>query len=171
MLMIERTFDAYESFNQLIVTVEIDNSNIFNNEIDNSGDDSEVIYIYNFFSSDNMLMENSTFDHSYINLNTASLRKLNCCSETEVAAMLQAARSLTCDTINHLSVDNVPVAYPVRFQLTSWTGYSRSNTELQHQVKGTTQAQTRHLIRYVMIMNNHFPLIFALRNVFALLLT
>ena len=57
-LMIQRTFNAYQSSNPLTMSVEIDSSNIFNSENDNSGDDSQVTYIYNFLSSDNMLMEN-----------------------------------------------------------------------------------------------------------------
>ena len=67
-LMIERTFNAYNTFIPLTMSVDIENSNIFNTENDNSGSDSEVVYVYNFLSSDNILMQNSTFEHSYINM-------------------------------------------------------------------------------------------------------
>ena len=52
----------------------------------------------------------------YNNTITASLKKLNCCSETEVAAILQVYHTESCKAIFDLFVDNIVVAYSVILQ-------------------------------------------------------
>ena len=69
-LSIERTLDAFSNLNPLTMSVEIDDTTIFNSFNQNS--DIKVFNFYNIYSTDNMLIQKSTFEHSFINVELGS---------------------------------------------------------------------------------------------------